>query len=62
MRDKKYPRWVQYAEWPASASGKPMRFVEQKKAKGKVYAEIMLTHYTFEDVDTGEQRVIDQFT
>ena len=62
MRDKKYPRWVQDADWPASASGKPMRFVEQKKAKGKAYAEMMLTHYIFEDVDTGEQRVIDQFT
>lgn len=62
MRDKKYPRWVQEAEWPIAPSGKPMRFLEQKKAKGKAYAETMLTHYVFEDVDTGEQRVIDQFT
>ena len=60
--DKKYPRWVQEAEWPIVPSGKPMRFLEQKKAKGKAYAETMLTHYVFEDVDTGEQRVIDQFT
>ena len=62
MRDKKYPRWVQEAEWPISESGKPMRFVAQKKANGKAYAEIMLTHYIFEDVDTGEQRIINQFT
>ena len=62
LTDKKYPRWVQEAEWPLAPSGKPMRFVEQKKAKGKAYAEAMLTYYIFEDVDTGEQRIVEQFT
>lgn len=60
LTGKKYPRWVQEAEWPLGPSGKPMRFVEQKK--GKDYKTTMQTHYIFEDVDTGEQRVVEQFT
>lgn len=60
MAGKKYPRWVQEAEWPLSPSGKPMRFLEQKK--GKDYKTTMQTHFLFEDVDTGEIRTIEQFT
>ena len=62
IQDKKYPRWVQEAEWPIAPSGRPMRFVEQKRAKGKEYAMTLLTHYVFEDPDTGEQRIVDQYT
>ena len=58
----KWPRWVQSGEWPLGSGGKPMRFLEQKRKKGKEYANLLYTHYYFEDVDTGEQRVIDQFT
>ena len=58
----KYPRWVQGGEWPLSKSGKPMRFVEQKRKKGKEYAQMLYTQFFFEDVETGEIRVIDQFT
>ena len=58
----KWPRWVQSVEWPLGANGKPMRFVEQKRRKGKEYANMLYTQYFFEDVDTGEQRIIDQFT
>ena len=58
----KYPRWVQGGEWPVSKSGKPMRFIEQKQKKGKEYAEMLYTQFFFEDVETGEIRVIDQFT
>ena len=58
----KYPRWVQGGEWPLSKSGKPMRFVEQKRKKGKEYAGMLYTQFFFEDVETGEVRVIDQFT
>ena len=58
----KYPHWVQSGEWPVSKSGKPLRFVEQKRKKGKEYAEMLYTQFFFEDVDTGEIRVIDQFT
>ena len=60
MASKKYPRWVQEAEWPISPTGKPMRFVEQKK--GKDYKTTMQTYFLFEDVDTGEQRTVEQFT
>ena len=56
---QKYPRWVQDADWPVSPSGKPMRFVKQQKdeSKGDFY-----TIYTFEDVDTGDVRTVEQFT
>lgn len=57
-----FPRWVQDAEWPLSPTGKPMRFVEQNREKGKAYSMTLYTHFIFEDVDTGERRVIDQFT
>lgn len=60
MAGKKYPRWVQEAEWPLAPSGKPMRFVEQKR--GKDYKTTMQTHFIFEDVDTGEIRSVEQFT
>ncbi len=58
----KYPRWVQNSEWPMSASGKPMRFVEQRKKKSKAYDNILCTLFTFEDVETGDKSVIEQFT
>ncbi len=58
----KYPRWVQSGEWPVSKSGKPMRFVSQKRKKGEAYENMLYTVYTFEDVDTGETRTIEQFT
>ena len=58
----KYPRWVQGGEWPVSKNGKPLRFVEQKRKKGKEYAQMLYTQFFFEDVETGEIRVIDQFT
>lgn len=58
----KYPRWVQGGEWPISKSGKPMRYLEQKRKKGKEYETMLYTQFFFEDVETGEIRVIDQFT
>ena len=58
----KWPRWVQGGEWPLSANGKPMRFVEQKRKKGREYANMLYTQYFFEDTETGEIRVIDQYT
>lgn len=58
----KYPRWVQGGEWPVSKSGKPMRFVEQKRKKGKGYENMLYTLFVFEDVDTLERRIVEQFT
>ena len=57
-----YPRWVQEAEWPVSANGKPMKFVKQKRKKGKEYDNMLYTLFYFEDVDTGEERIVEQFT
>ena len=62
IEETKYPRWVQGGEWPVSKSGKPMRFVEQKRKKGKGYENMMCTTYVFEDIDTLEKRTIEQFT
>ena len=60
--DNKRPRWVQGGDWPVAPSGKPMRFVSQKRKKGKEYEGTLYTIYTFEDVDTGEIRTVEQFT
>ena len=57
-----YPRWVQEAEWPVSPNGKPMKFVKQKRKKGKEYENMLYTLFYFEDVDTGEERIVEQFT
>ena len=57
-----YPRWVQEAEWPVSSNGKPMKFVKQKRKKGKEYEGMLYTLFYFEDVDTGEERIVEQFT
>ena len=57
-----YPRWVQEAEWPVSSNGKPMKFVKQKRKKGKEYENMLYTLFYFEDVDTGEERIVEQFT
>ena len=53
---------MQGGEWPVSKSGKPMRFVEQKRKKGKGFENMLFTVYIFEDVETLEQRIIEQFT
>lgn len=58
----KYPRWIQGGEWPVSKTGKPMRFVKQKRKKGIEYETMLYTQFFFEDVETGEERVIEQFT
>lgn len=59
---RKFPYWIQEAEWPISPTGKPMRFLEQKRKKGKEYDDTLYTQYFFEDMETGEIRVIDQYT
>ena len=62
IEGRKYPYWVQSPDWPIGTGNKPMRFVKLIRAKGKLYDQLMFTTYVFEDVDTGEQRTIDQFT
>lgn len=53
VMSRKYPRWVQEPEWPAS-NGTPMRFICQKQT-GDLYK------YIFEDIITKEQRIVEQF-
>ena len=50
---KHYPHWVQNPEWPMS-NGKPMKFV---KTTTKVKNEWYQHHFV--DVDTGEERIVD---
>ena len=59
---KKYPRWIQDPEWPVGEEGMPMKFVSQKRKKGNAYNTMLYTEYLFEDVKTGKQRTIEQFT
>lgn len=52
-----YPRWIQEAEWPI-LNGKPMQFLYQKQ----IEKTTMFTQYYFEDADTKERRIVEQFT
>lgn len=51
---KHYPRWYQEPEWPFN-NDKPMKFVSQA-------SKSEIAFYLFVDVDTGDERVIKQFT
>ena len=62
IEQNKYPRWIQDPEWPVGEEGIPMKFVSQKRKKGKAYNTMLYTEYLFEDVKTGKQRTIEQFT
>ncbi len=52
IEQKKRPRWIQGPEWPMGKQS-PMKFERQEK-KGE------LVKYFFVDVDTGEEKVIEQ--
>ena len=47
---------------PVGEDGVPMKFISQKAKKGKAYQTMLHTEFLFEDVKTGEQRIIEQFT
>lgn len=53
VSEKKRPHWINGAEWPMGKKS-PMRFTSQSK-------EGELVRFTFKDVDTGEQKVVEQF-
>lgn len=55
IENPKKPNWAQGADWPLGSNGKPMRFIERSKKKGE------LVCFTFEDVDTLERRIIEQY-
>ena len=62
IEGKNIPRWIQDPEWPAGEDGTPMKFVSQKRKKGKPYDTMLFTEFLFEDVKTGKQRIVEQFT
>ena len=62
IESNKYPRWIQEAEWPMGEDGIPMKFISQKRKKGKSYDTLLFTEFLFEDVKTGKQRIVEQFT
>lgn len=51
--ESKTPRWIQGPEWPMGASS-PMRFISQERINESV-------HYHFEDIDSGERRIVKQY-
>lgn len=53
LTNNKRPNWIQEPEWPMGKNS-PMRFVSQSHNAD-------LFKYVFEDVDTGEQRIVEQF-
>lgn len=62
IEGKHIPHWVQEAEWPMGEDGIPMKFISQKRKKGKSYETMLFTEFLFEDVKTGQQRIVEQFT
>ena len=50
---KKRPFWIEGPEWPV-CNGKPMMYIS-KKVDGDLF------QYVFEDPETGERRIVEQF-
>ncbi len=53
IQGRNFPRWPQNAQWPMGKNS-PMAYVKQKRD-----GDLVLL--TFQDVDTGEVRVVEQF-
>ena len=53
IKDKKFPHWAQEPEWPMGKNS-PMEYIGQHR-EGELVA------LRFRDVDTGEERVVEQF-
>lgn len=54
VEGNKYPRWIQSPEWPMN-NGIPMRYVKTQTVNPEHVQHI------FQDIRTGEQRIIDDF-
>lgn len=54
IEGNKYPRWIQSPEWPMN-NGIPMRYVKTQRVNSEHVQHI------FQDVKTGEQRMVDDF-
>lgn len=53
IEGRKYPHWAQESEWPMGKNS-PMKFIRQKQDGDQVL-------YWFQDVDTGEEKIVEQF-
>lgn len=53
IEDRKFPRWVQGADWPMGKNS-PMEYLGLKRDGEQVSLR-------FRDVDTGEERIVEQF-
>lgn len=62
IEGKNIPRWIQEPEWPMGEDGIPMKFIVQKRKRGKAYGTMLFTEFVFEDVKTKKQRIVEQFT
>ena len=49
----KYPRWIQSAEWPIR-NDTPCKYIKQRKIGEKI-------QYIFQDINSGEKILIEQF-
>lgn len=54
IEGNKYPRWIQSTEWPMS-NGIPMQYVKTQKVNSEHVQHI------FQDIKTGEQRIVEDF-
>jgi len=55
IEGRKFPCWIQSPEWPMS-NGKPMKFIKTVKKHGGELRE-----HHFVDVETGEERIVEDF-
>ena len=53
IKDRKFPRWIQGADWPMGKNS-PMEYLGQRR-------DGELVELRFRDVDTGEERTVEQF-
>ena len=53
LEKKHYPHWVQESEWPIK-NGKPLRYIGSKRSGD-------LVQFIFDEVDTKEQVIIEQY-
>lgn len=54
LEGRKYPHWAQSTDWPFSKCGKPLKYISQK-------TDGDLVELTFQDVDTGEIILVEDF-
>ncbi len=52
IEGQKFPRWIQEPQWPMGSKS-PMQFLGQKRLDERV-------QFRFRDVDTGEERMVEQ--